>query len=418
MCRSLVGRSALIELGVTQALRKDHRADAEPSRWQPAPTEEERIPPQGRTRKTSRRSWLVLPLCLAAGAIAAAKLSGMLDPRPQPRAAGPVVRSSIVALGWLEPASNVIKVAAPSTVEASRIAQLLVVEGDTVDEGQVVAVLDTAAKLRAQINTALAQVELKRSHLERVKLDVQTSIIAKRMAIARARADLEQSETEFARQRTLVAREVATSANLEKRKRDLAVAQSQIEESEAALKRLEAVFQGGGVAPVQIDVAVAERELVAAEADLAQVRVLHDQASIRSPIQGRVLTVMSRAGEKIVQDGVVEVGSTTSMVAIAEVYHSDIGLIRHGQDVELRADTLEQTVKGQVERIGLKVKRQSIINNDPATDTDARVIEVRVKLDPESSNRVAGLTRLQVRLHFTLDQSSAELRPSNSGAPR
>jgi HlyD family secretion protein len=403
---------------MTKPLLKDYRPDIEPNPWRPEPKEQERISPHREERKRSLRVWLGVFLCLVATVLVAAKISGILDVRPQPHAAGPVVRTSVVALGWLEPASNVIKVAAPSTVEASRVSELLVVEGDVVAEGQIIAVLDTAKKLRAQLNTAQAQVELKRSHLHRVKLDVLTSIVAKRMAIARARADLEQSETEFVRQQTLVAREVATSANLEKRKRDLAVAQAQIEESEAALKRLEAAFQDvRGGEPVQIDVAVAERELAAAEADLAQVSVLLDQASIRSPIQGRVLTVMTRAGEKIVQDGVIEVGSTSNMVAVAEVYHSDISLIRQGQKVELRADTLKQPIRGQVERVGLKVKRQSIINNDPATDTDARVIEVRVKLDPDSSTRVAGLTRLQIRLHFALDQLQAEAAAS-SGVSR
>lgn len=58
---------------------------------------------------------------------------------------------------------------------------------------------------------------------------------------------------------------------------------------------------------------------------------------------------------------------------------------------------------GVVERVGLKVKRQSVINNDPATDTDARVIEVRVALDAASSVRVSNLTRLQVRAHFKLE---------------
>ena len=318
------------------------------------------------------------------------------------------MRTSVVALGWLEPASNVVKIAAPATVEASRISELRIAEGDSVEAGQVIAVLDTAAKLETQLKSATAQVALKGALLERVKLDTANSVVAKRMAIARARADVEQTEAEFARQRTLVAREIATPSNLEKRKRDLAVAQAQIEEAQAALKRLEAVLSANGHAPTQIDVAVAERELAAAEAELVQARVSLDQASIRSPIKGRVLSVLTRAGEKISQDGVVEVASTDAMVAIAEVYQSDIGLVHVGQSAEVRAEMLKEPIVGHVERIGLKVKRQSIINNDPATDTDARVIEVRVRLDPASSARVAALTRLQVRLHLALDQPAAD----------
>jgi HlyD family secretion protein len=60
------------------------------------------------------------------------------------------------------------------------------------------------------------------------------------------------------------------------------------------------------------------------------------------------------------------------------------------------------------------VKRQSIINNDPATDTDARVIEVRIALDAASSQRVASLSRLQVRARFAIDDRAAVVASAQS----
>lgn len=377
-----------------------------PADWQPG-QREPRIAPS-REKRSGRWwvRWLAAAACIAAAGLGAAKVSGALDAKPPITTAAAVARTTITALGWLEPASNVVRIAAPATVEASRIAELRVVEGDAVEAGQVVAVLDTAAKLETQLKSAEAQVALRQALLERVRADTESNAVAKRMAIARAEADAEQYQAEFERQRLLASREIATAANLEKRRRDLAVAQAQIEEARAGLKRLDTVLPSQDGRPTQIDVAVAERELASAQADLAQVRLTLDQASIRSPIKGRVLTVLARAGEKMSQDGVVEVGSTDAMVAIGEVYQSDIGLVRIGQHVEIRAEMLSGPVIGRVERIGLKVKRQSIINNDPATDTDARVIEVRVGLDPRSSDRVANLTRLQVRLHFALDPAA------------
>jgi HlyD family secretion protein len=393
---------------MTQALRQDTRSDPQPDDWVPdaPPSHRPNGTPQ-QARPLRRWCWLLVAVTVGTAGLAANKLSDALHPPTPPLVSGPVARTSVTALGWLEPASSVVKVAAPATVEASRIAELRVIDGDTVVAGQVIAVLDTAAKIEAQVQASLAQIELKRALLQRVTLDTQNSVVAKRMAIARARADVEQADAEVARQRTLVAREFATPANLEKRKRDLAVAQAQIQEAEAALKRLDATLPAYGQRSVQIDVAVAERELAVAEADLAQLRVSLDQASIRSPVQGVVISVLSRAGEKISQDGVAEIGSTNAMVAIGEVYQSDIVLIRVGQRVEVKADLLKEPVIGHVERIGLKVKRQSIINNDPATDTDARVIEVRVRLEPEASARVAALTRLQVRLHFALERATS-----------
>ncbi len=385
---------------MAQALRHEHRPSREiPSRTSPEPTTP--VPPN-----TSRRRlwhWLIGAGALLAVIPIGLSLKDLNAPVAPAATPAPVKRHAITALGWLEPSSDIVKLAAPATVESSRVARLEVTEGDLVEAGQIIAVLDVAEKLRAQLRTAEAQVALKRALVERVRLDTEASIVSRRMAVARAQADLDQSEAEFARQKALVSREISTPANLEKKKRDRDVAQAQIEEARSALGRLQPTASLDGTVSEQIDITVAKRELAAAEAELAQVRVLLDQASIRSPIRGRVLVVHTRPGEKISSDGVVELGATQAMVAIAEVYQSDIGLIHVGQPVELRSEAFEVPATGVVERVGLKVKRQSVINNDPATDTDARVIEVRVALDAASSVRVSNLTRLQVRAHFKLE---------------
>jgi HlyD family secretion protein len=384
---------------MTQALKSKVRTDG----YCPSPD----VPPPPLTAPADKphsrmwRWWGALFLALAAVAGWFGMSAQQNVPAP---AALPVVRTSITALGWLEPASDVIKLAPPATVESSRISRLTVEEGDTVVAGQVIAELDTTDKLRAQVKLSEAQVALKRATLERVRLDTDNTAVSRRMAVARAKADLDQAETEFARQKALTGREYASVANLEKRKRDLEVAKAQLEENKAASKRMDATLSAPGEKPVQIDIAVAERELASSEADLVQYQVSLDQASIKSPIEGRILSVLSRPGEKVSQDGVVEIGSTGKMVAIAEVYQSDISLVKVGQPVELKSDTLTTPVIGHVERVGLKVKRQSVINNDPATDTDARVIEVRIALDPASSSAVASLTSLQVRAYFKLEQ--------------
>jgi HlyD family secretion protein len=51
---------------------------------------------------------------------------------------------------------------------------------------------------------------------------------------------------------------------------------------------------------------------------------------------------------------------------------------------------------GKVERIGSQVKRQTIVNTDPSTNIDARVIEVHVALDAASSQKAAKFTNLQI----------------------
>lgn len=336
------------------------------------------------------------------------------QPSPPPATAALPARTAVVALGWLVPASEVIRIAAPGVGDSSRIGELRVQEGQHVAAGQILAVLDTADKLKAQVASAEAQVALKRLSLARMRLDIANTRAARKAALDRARADVEQYKAEFERQQTLVAKDIATASNFEKRKRDLTNARAMVEEAARAIERIdsEAPVSDAPQAPaqsvapaaagVQIDVAVAEQELRASEAELALARVNHDQAFIRAPFAGRVLALYARAGEKISADGLMEMGATDRMQAVAEVYQSDIGFVHIGQSVEIKADAVPHRLTGAVERVGLRVKRQTIINNDPATDTDARVVEVRVALDPASSALVAGLTRLQVRVFLKL----------------
>jgi HlyD family secretion protein len=64
----------------------------------------------------------------------------------EPVASAPTIES-ITALGRLEPASEVVRVAAPATLNNDRVAQLLVKRGDRVQVGQEIAILDSRESL-------------------------------------------------------------------------------------------------------------------------------------------------------------------------------------------------------------------------------------------------------------------------------
>jgi HlyD family secretion protein len=316
--------------------------------------------------------------------------------------ATPMPPPAVVGLGSLEPASTVVTIGAPGGGDASRIVELKVAEGAQVQAGQVLAVLDSAAKLAAQLDAAQAQVDLKRLLLQRQRLEIDSTLKARRSALARARAELESSQAEYERQRGLLAQGYVTPAAVEGRKKEFLSAQATVEEMDAALRRTEsrvAAAQPGGPGTL-IDVAVTERELAAAQADVQVAQASLDQALIRAPFAGRVLAVKARPGERVGSEGVLELGATERMRAVVEVYQTDIERVRVGQRVELRADALPEPVNGTVERIGIAIKRQTVVNNDPATATDARVIDVHVALDAEASRRLASWSRLQVRAVF------------------
>lgn len=139
----------------------------------------------------------------------------------------------------------------------------------------------------------------------------------------------------------------------------------------------------------EVDKAIAARDRAKAELE---------QAYVRSPVNGEVLYIHTRAGEVISSDGIVELGQTRQMEAIAEVYQSDVSKIRNGQKVRVSSDSLSGELSGKVTLIGSQVRRQEIINTDPSTNIDARVVEVHVALDAASSQKAAKFTNLQVKV--------------------
>jgi HlyD family secretion protein len=154
------------------------------------------------------------------------------------------------------------------------------------------------------------------------------------------------------------------------------------------------------IRPVDINAAQAEVDRTIANAKQAKASL--EQSAVKAPQAGEVLYIHTRAGEVVSSDGIVEIGQTEQMEAIAEVYQSDVGKVRLGQKVKISSSAITGELTGTVTQIGAQVRRQTIVNTDPSTNIDARIVEVHVTLDRPSSQKAAKSTNLQVRV--TIEQ--------------
>jgi HlyD family secretion protein len=97
----------------------------------------------------------------------------------------------VVALGQLEPQTEVIKISVPATLSNDRVAQLLVKRGDRVRAGQKIAILDSRDRLQGLLVEAKEQVNLARWELAQVRSGAKTGEINSQTAeIARIQAQL------------------------------------------------------------------------------------------------------------------------------------------------------------------------------------------------------------------------------------
>jgi len=208
-----------------------------------------------------------------------------------------------------------------------------------------------------------------------------------REEIAEARATLRQTESTL--------REQINEA-VANRDRTVNTLDAQINEALANLDRIEEVR------PVDVQVARASVDRAVATAERAQAEL--ELSYIRAPVDGRILEIHSRGGEVAGEEGIAEIGTVDRMYAIAEVYETDIDRVRLGQEALITSDAFDEQLRGTVEQIGLKIGRQDVLDTDPAADADVRVVEVKVRLNSEGSQRVEGLTNLQVEVEILVGE--------------
>ncbi|WP_299411440.1 ABC exporter membrane fusion protein [Acaryochloris sp. IP29b_bin.148] len=345
--------------------------------------------------------------------------------------AAPLVIKTVTALGRLEPEDELVQLSAPSSTEGNRIAQLLVKEGETVAAGQVIAILDSRDRLQADLLTAQEQVQVAKAELARIQAGAKQGEVAAQRAeiarleaqrqgerttqsaaIARQRAEVDNAQAEFDRYQSLYQQGAISASERDQKQLVLQTAQRSLQEAQAVANRLQAVQSPelvsaqaklNQIAEVRpVDVQVAQANISQARASVKQAQTRLEQAYIKAPQSGRVLDIYTHPGEVVGTDGILELGKTQQMYAVAEVYQSDVHKIKTGQSAQVRSDALPKTLMGKVDRISTKVRRQTIINTDPSENIDGRVVEVYVKLDDASSQQAAQFTNLQVNVAVQL----------------
>ncbi|MBD1193704.1 HlyD family efflux transporter periplasmic adaptor subunit [Vulcanococcus sp. Clear-D1] len=295
-----------------------------------------------------RRPWLIAgsALLVVVLAVAVSRRSTPKVPAPVPATATAPRLEAVSALGTLQPAGDVRRLAAPTSAMGGspRLLSLAVEEGQRVKQGQLLATFDSRPKLVAD----LAALQARITSLQ-VQIRMQTREVERYQSAATSGA--------------------AAMVLLEEKKDELVKLQGQLRE---------AVAQRQGL---QVDLADSE---------------------LRAPLAGTVLKIHSRPGERPANDGVLELGAGDQMEAVAEVYESDINRVKLGQVVSLVSENggFSGSLQARVIRISPQVRQRAVLSTDPTGDADARVVEVRLALDPSDAGKVHDLAGLKVIARF------------------
>ena len=253
---------------------------------------------------------------------------------------------AVAALGQLSPAGEIRKLAAPISQfgTSPRLTKILVREGDFVNEGDILAVFDNRDKL-------IADLQKKENLIKTINLE----IALKQEQIKRYELALEEDAYTF--------------VQLAQRKDELLKLQKQ------------KINNLGDKKNIEIDLF---------------------NSKLRSPIDGFILSINTREGERPTNEGVLEIGASQNMEALIEVYESDIDRVFISQDVELISENggFKKILQGKVIRISPQVRQRNVLSTDPTGDADSRIVEVLVKLNKESIKFVQNFSGMKVIAKF------------------
>lgn len=303
---------------------------------------------------------------------------------------------TVVGLARLMPEGDLIRVAPPFGAGDARIAEILVSEGEAVQKSELLATLDNRISLMDAANAAAARVAQSEAALEKTKELVRVSALEAKAAVGEAAIAAQSARDKLDRAKILAGRGVTTTATLDELEAAASRAQQTLERARATLERWNV-----GELEQHPEISVARTALHAARVDLETAQNNQARSEVRAPAPGRVLRIDARPGERPSQNGLITLGRTHVMMALVEVFQTEIQKVEAGQVVHVSAPTLNRPLMGQVERIGLIIGRQNMISDDTAANTDARVVEILVRLDEESSERAASFSNLEAvaRIH-------------------
>jgi len=327
---------------------------------------------------------------------------GVFQPAVAPAAVATVLvpqRTQVHSLGRLEPASRILELFPESGNEGVTVRQLHVAEGEQVESGQLLVTLDNTDRRRAKRAEAEARLRAAEVRLQQVQAGAKSGdIAAQRALVALAERQSELARREADRARQLQARKAISDEQLEEQQWELDRLLLEKQRAEGTLAGLLEIRE--------TDVRAAQSEIDAARAALETASAELAASELRAPIAGRVLRILTYPGERIDPAGLLELANVGVMQAVAEVYEGDVSLLRTGLRAKVVLDASGEELFGVVAEIGNAVARKIVLTNDPVSDTDARVVEVRIDLEAESARRVERLSNARVEVFIDLGSAN------------
>jgi multidrug efflux pump subunit AcrA (membrane-fusion protein) len=231
-------------------------------------------------------------------------------------------------------------------------------EGDVVNKGQVIAVIDRAL-LQAQLKQAQATLELAEIDLSKFEYEVKKT----EYRLEATKVSMEKLRDHFETRKKLFDIGGATQTEVDEAEMEY---QKALADYKSTLEDLRALRVKSNEGRNEV-----EAKVVKARADVEEIKTNLEKCIIKAPIAGIVSAKEKWSGESTnPNDSVIAtIVSTTTVYAEADLNEKDMGLVKTGLQAEIKADAYpDVSFMGKIDVIS------------PTVDTDSRTVKIKISI--------------------------------------
>jgi HlyD family secretion protein len=254
----------------------------------------------------------------------------------------PDTPEAVAALGYLEPQGGITQISATAFLEGSRVDKILVKQGEKVEKGEIMAILDNNARLRAALKQAQANLGLAASKLEKVREGAKKGeIMAQDSRMRQSKAELEgqimrQKAAISSLESELEGEKLGQKATVERIKAEL-------NNSLTDCQRYQSLYRNGAVSQGEkerfcLEATTTQKRLQEAEANLQRITTTLEQKiqEARANLQRTLNTLEQQIQEnQAMLSAVTEIRPVDLQIAQDEVMTAKANVERAQAELEL-----------------------------------------------------------------------------------
>jgi HlyD family secretion protein len=254
------------------------------------------------------------------------------------------------------------------------LTELRVTEGQTVKRDEVIAVLSNYPKADVLVRTTESDLEKAKRQREAMVSGFRTAEIAMQEVVVKGKSEeLKLKTLELQR----------SGKQPDMKQLELNISQQDLAREEAKLRVMKETLT--------TDIAQIDTDIAITTAKLDNARTTREQALVRSPLNGVIVQIHTRQGERVAPGGIAKIVDMSQMRVFADVDEVHLARLTTGGKVEITFRGSPVVYKGKIARVAPTVKRMQRVEPDGGSSTDGRVVQVEIELDdPASMPQVLG----------------------------